>query len=166
MQFSAPTFAEKGKDLKERFCHNKLVKCKVKKVKLVMYIPGTEWSESLTGTEGNDEIVGFGGNDTLDGRGNTLYRSQQDILNGGTGADTFVLGAGATVYYLDDFYTRDSYALIEDYYNSDRDLIQLGGIESGYNFADIGGGVEISYYGDLIAFVAGVSSNELVFNVV
>lgn len=118
----------------------------------------------MYGTYGNDYLTGTSGNDIIDGLGDTYYYgSQQDTLVGGAGADTFVLGGGSIVYYLDDLnYPRDSFAVIQDYRSWEGDVIELGGIQSGYNFQDIGGGVEIFYYGDLISFMPNVNSSQLV----
>ena len=75
---------------------------------------GTRFNDILIGVEAPDVVVGLGGSDVLKGMGgnDTLIgvnavgknpgRNETDVLYGGTGADTFVLGDfNGGVYYLD-----------------------------------------------------------------
>ncbi len=75
---------------------------------------GTRFNDILIGVEAPDVVVGLGSSDVLRGMGgnDTLIgvnavgknpgRNETDVLYGGTGADTFVLGDfNGGVYYLD-----------------------------------------------------------------
>ena len=82
----------------------------------------TLWGTS-TGT-GNDTIIGGGGNDQIAGVRDPLLaptdlgRGQADVLTGGAGVDTFVLGDGRGVFYDDGMASNlgsSDYALITDF---------------------------------------------------
>jgi Ca2+-binding RTX toxin-like protein len=68
-------------------------------LKMVQII-GDQEDNILEGTTENDTILGLAGNDTLNGsEGNDILQGSSlttageiDILTGGTGSDTFVLG--------------------------------------------------------------------------
>ncbi len=117
---------------------------------------GNELDNLLTGTINNDLIDGFGGNDTLDGAGSTFDNNEIEILKGGFGADLFILGDSVDAYYLNPFgFGEDSFAIIEDFFASEGDRIQLFGNINDYTLENtFQGGVDILYKGDLIGNVA------------
>ncbi|NJL56565.1 hypothetical protein HC928_16395 [bacterium] len=85
-------------------------------------------------TEGNDFLWGKGGSDTLTGAVDDAGREDIDILLGGAGADTFVLGDEAQAFYDDGIaFTQGTadVALIVDF-NPEADTVQLHGDASNY----------------------------------
>ncbi|MDX2215457.1 MAG: calcium-binding protein [Oculatellaceae cyanobacterium bins.114] len=99
---------------------------------------GQAGSDRLVGNRGNDELLGGDGNDILIGTNNTNYGSGEfnnfprdiDILNGGVGADTFVLGEINTRFYSNA--QAGDYGLITDFNLGEGDRIQLQGIQARY----------------------------------
>lgn len=126
-------------------------------------IQGLDGADVLIGMEGNDNLNGGNNNDLLIGTNPELTNpgfGEIDILNGGEGADTFVLGGRSTAYYLGNG-SRD-YALIKDLTQDDTvQLHQVKGSQS-YTFTMetlLGhSGTAISLGDDLIAFVEGVTA--------
>jgi regulation of enolase protein 1 (concanavalin A-like superfamily) len=94
-------------------------------------IAGTSGSDSLQGTNGNDIMVGVDSKDATPGQG------ELDSLTGGTGADIFVLGDTAKVYYNDGVESNaglGDYALITDFDSTNaQDIIQLHGSSTNYS---------------------------------
>jgi Tol biopolymer transport system component len=84
---------------------------------------GSQSNDSLVGGVGNDTLLGGDGNDLVDGSG---YWRDLDILSGGNGADTFVLGS-QRVYYL-----ASGYATLTDFSSIQGDKIQVKGNSSQY----------------------------------
>jgi Ca2+-binding RTX toxin-like protein len=107
---------------------------------------GYDGEDFLIGGRGSDFLVGETGNDTLHGYGFSTY--EYDILSGGTGADTFVLGGNSGT-----FYEGNGYATITDFNWLEGDKIQVYGSSNDYSLSNFGDGVDIYYQGDLIAFV-------------
>ena len=86
----------------------------------------------MVGGFGNDTLVGGDGTDYLNGYGNTISSiAQKDTLWGGTGADKFVLGTSAGVFYKDTG-SIEGYATIKDFSRSQGDKIQVRGSISQY----------------------------------
>src|SRR4028118_551885 len=144
-------------------------------------IIGDQENNILEGTTENDTILGLAGNDTLNGsEGNDILQGSSlttvgeiDILTGGTGSDTFVLGTPARVFYDDGNNTTDGtsdYALITDF-NPNVDVIQLGWSKDNYILKAVpeglpdGTGIFLDKPGDepdeLIAIVQGVTGLDL-----
>ncbi|HEY9616682.1 MAG TPA: calcium-binding protein [Microcoleaceae cyanobacterium] len=74
---------------------------------------GVEGDDILDGGLGNDTLYGGNGNDRLNGYGTLISNNEQfDVLIGGGGSDTFVLGSATGVYYNE---TGDGYATITDW---------------------------------------------------
>lgn len=106
-------------------------------------IVGTADGEFLAGTDGDDSIVGLGGSDNIaagigddtlsgvdakDNRGT----GEIDLLIGGPGADTFVLGDGEGAYYLDPVRTDfgfTSFAIVDDFSAGTDSVILSGSTE-------------------------------------
>ena len=147
----------------------------------MVQIIGDPEDNILEGTTENDTILGLAGNDTLNGsEGNDILQGSSlttageiDILTGGTGADTFVLGTPARVFYDDGDDTTDGtgdYALITDF-NPNVDVIQLGWSKDNYILKAVpeglpdGTGIFLDKPGDepdeLIAIVQGVTGLDL-----
>lgn len=101
-------------------------------------------SDTLSGDAGNDTLLGAGGNDTLVGAAN-LGRGEIDLLVGGAGRDTFVVGVRGQVLYDDGNNITDGdarnffdgidgtgdFARIVDF-RSTEDVIQLSGRANQY----------------------------------
>ncbi|MEC4818672.1 MAG: hypothetical protein SAK29_36165 [Scytonema sp. PMC 1069.18] len=60
-------------------------------------------NDTLYGRAGNDSLSGGAGNDYLDGYGSLI---DKDVLSGGSGYDTFVLGSSSGAYYQLSGYAR------------------------------------------------------------
>ncbi|PPS45629.1 M10 family metallopeptidase C-terminal domain-containing protein [Chroococcidiopsis sp. TS-821] len=94
---------------------------------------GNSVANNLSGRNGNDYLFGGGGSDTLNGgAGNDVLfgfggSTEFDVLTGGTGTDTFVLGDTSNV-----FYRGDGYALITDF-DWQYDYIQVRGTSNQYS---------------------------------
>lgn len=134
----------------------------------------------FTGSSGNDEITGFGQNTSLVGVGLTVVANspnqdvvitsqgtgQVDVLVGGTGGDTFVLGTGISFAnsVIQPFYIgngNEDYAVIRNF-EPGKDRIQLGGNPSEYTFQASDGNLNIFRNpGDLVGIVEGVTNIEV-----
>lgn len=124
------------------------------------YIDGLGGNDSLNGWSGNDTLVGsFGsdvlrggwGNDVLVGSNPSVWNSgsgEYDILFGGAGADTFVLGDAFEAYYQ-----GSGFVTIKDFNWAEGDKIQVFGSLSDYSLNRFGNGLDIFYQGDLICYV-------------
>jgi Ca2+-binding RTX toxin-like protein len=128
---------------------------------------GGEGNDSLVGNEGNDNLYGGAGNDTIIGvNANSLTpgKGEIDYLSGGTGADKFILGDSASVYYDDRDTTTSSndYAYIYDF-NASEDIIQLQGPKSNYRID--GANLYLDKTGsepdELIAYIQGTNNLNL-----
>lgn len=134
-------------------------------------------NDYLFGGPGQDTLTGGAGDDYLDGAFNgikdfnyTNSVDNVDILTGGAGHDTFVLGNSSGSYY-ENLSGRIGFATITDFNTAD-DYIQLSGISEQYSlssgtFGNYGFGTFIyantnsgQTTSDLIAFVQGVSDLE------
>jgi hypothetical protein len=143
------------------------------------FLIGTDGWDEIKGFNGNDRIVGLEGNDALyGGRGSdTLIGvnpyacnpgyGEIDILDGGNGRDTFVLGDFRQAYYKGK--GLQDYALIKDF--STQDTIQLHGNRCLYELSEtysLGGKSGTSIFlkdtYELIGFVEGVTGLSLASN--
>lgn len=119
---------------------------------------GNAGNDTLYGEAGNDYLNGGAGNDYLDGYA-SFNRADFDTLEGGTGADTFVLGNTRQGM----FYLGDGQATIVDY-NFRDDYIQLRGNASQYRLTREGNDTLIQTTSrDTLAIVKNVT--DLSFNV-
>ncbi|MGB3236801.1 MAG: calcium-binding protein [Geitlerinemataceae cyanobacterium] len=134
-------------------------------------LKGEDDNDFLRGESGEDTLIGGMGSDILDGlRGNDVLigvdsdnpgLNEFDILSGGRGEDTFVLGDDVQSYYLGD--GAFGFALITDFdLKGEADKIQVFGTASDYTFNNFNGNTEISQGGDLIAVVENASIMEVV----
>lgn len=84
---------------------------------------GEAGDDLLYGGTGTDTLYGGAGNDRLDGGGVAFNSAEYDVLNGGLGNDTFVLGQSGV-----NRYRGLGYATIEDfgYVTGNTDKIQIG----------------------------------------
>jgi subtilisin family serine protease len=130
------------------------------------------------GTNGSDTVAGTSGADTIFGvlqSGGDLGRSEVDVLTGGGGADTFVLGDARGRFYDDGRSVNagtSDYARITDFNSAEGDKLQLAGSAGDYlqHVTTIGGVTGLGIYFDtnnnnvwgtrdeLIAFLPGKSS--------
>jgi hypothetical protein len=91
-------------------------------------VNGGAGDDLLFGGIGSDRLMGEDGNDRLDGfYGSGSTANQQDFLNGGTGADVFVLGTTGNPYYR-----GLGFAVVEDFSLASGDRLQLAGKSSDY----------------------------------
>lgn len=127
-------------------------------------IYGRLGDDVLTGSSGNDTLFGQNGDDLLNGTdsiANGLL--EKDILIGGKGADTFILGDEKGAYYSQT-QLKDQ-AFIKDFSVAE-DRILLHGRADSYQFNSVHNGVEILFEGDRIALLHGIqgfpSSSEAV----
>ena len=119
---------------------------------------GNAGNDTLYGEAGNDYLNGGAGNDYLDGYA-SFNSPDFDTLEGGLGADTFVLGNRSQGM----FYQGNGQATIADY-NFRDDYIQLRGNSSQYRLTRQGNDTLIQTTGgDTLAIVKNVT--DLSFNV-
>lgn len=119
---------------------------------------GNGGNDTLYGEAGNDYLNGGAGNDYLDGYA-SFNSPDFDTLEGGAGADTFVLGNTRQGM----FYQGNGQATIADY-NFRDDYIQLRGNSSQYRLTRQGNDTLIQTTGgDTLALVKNVT--DLSFNV-
>ncbi|MEO0771112.1 MAG: calcium-binding protein, partial [Cyanobacteria bacterium J06649_4] len=116
-------------------------------------------NDALYGGAGNDTLEGGAGNDVLDGTDAiAACYFEKDILGGGLGRDTFVLGSAAQAYYVG---ASDlDFATIKDF-NSAVDVIQLHGSASDYQQQQQTGRLHLSYGDELIAIFENVTTIDL-----
>lgn len=133
-------------------------------------IKGFNGKDYIVGLEGNDALYGGNGSDTLIGVNpytcNPGY-GEIDILDGGNGRDTFVLGDFRQAYYKGK--GLQDYAIIKDF--STQDTIQLHGNRCLYELSEtysLGGKSGTSIFlkdtHELIGFVEGVTGLNLANN--
>ncbi|MDZ8227241.1 MULTISPECIES: calcium-binding protein [unclassified Nostoc] len=140
---------------------------------------GEDGDDSLQGGPGNDVLNGGAGNDILIGvyPGSLLPPGvgETDSLTGGTGADTFVLGDAANIFYDDNNSTNTGFAdfaTITDF-DSSQDKIQLKGTPQDYRLQVAGSNTRIfsqqpGQVNELIGIVQGknnlrLSSDDFLF---
>ncbi|GAB4383806.1 MAG: hypothetical protein Kow00121_46300 [Elainellaceae cyanobacterium] len=143
-------------------------------------IAGNEQANVLKGWAGNDEILGRGGNDAIvggsgsdslnGGHGNDTLNGygsdpvyEHDMLTGGDGQDTFVIGHSFSIY------RSNSFATITDFSHGDK--ISLRGSSHNYRLeTDRNGGTTIyfggtgSSYENPIAYVKNATNLSLANN--
>ena len=88
------------------------------------FLMGEDGNDSLEGSSGDDILEGGAGNDILSGT-DAFRTIDQDILTGGAGVDTFVLGNA-----LGTFYERSGFATITDFEAGER--IRVSGSVGNY----------------------------------
>ena len=119
------------------------------------YLDGENGNDELIGENGNDELIGGNGNDTLTGSMPSESDSgfeELDTLTGGNSADTFVLGNSVEAFYNNDGF--GGYAQITDFDWAEGDKFQVFGSLDDYTVSEFGGGMDIYYQNDLIAWVS------------
>ncbi len=119
-------------------------------------IYGGYGKDTLYGGSGADYLNGGAGNDYLNGYDfDTNSEFEFDTLEGGTGADTFVLGEGFA-FYVD---SGEESATITDFNRTQGDKIQVFGSASDYSLEQNSfGGTDIYYQGNTIAVVETVTN--------
>ena len=111
-------------------------------------IEGKGSSETIIGGLGNDIVDGKAGNDILLGASTEEGggRKEKDILTGGKGKNTFVLGSDSGILYDDGKKGsgKKDYATITDF-DPKSDKLQLHGASSDYHYKDNEENGEIYY---------------------
>ncbi|NEO38632.1 MAG: hypothetical protein F6J90_20765 [Moorea sp. SIOASIH] len=126
---------------------------------------GGEGDDILYGGEGNDTLRGGEGNDTLKGTDViSAGANTDDLLEGGAGADLFVLGDVHQAYYIEP--GKNDCAIIEDFNPGEGDVIQLHGSIDDYETKQVNGGIELLYIksdgsSDMVAFLKNTTSVDL-----
>ena len=111
---------------------------------------GGTGSDILVGDNGSDVLIGVNRNTTTPGIG------EIDVLTGGLGADSFVLGDENQVYYL-----GDGIANITDFNRGEGDKIIVHGQASDYSLNLVEGELEITYQGTPIGVISNTSEIDL-----
>jgi Ca2+-binding RTX toxin-like protein len=111
---------------------------------VVSVLTGNSQDNLIVGNILNDNILGEGGNDTLTGT-SALGSGEIDTFTGGTGADLFMLGNSASVFY-DNLPGAGDYAYIRDFSVEQGDKLQLHG--GATYFFDAGAGSQSLLYRD------------------
>ncbi|WP_353932785.1 Calx-beta domain-containing protein [Okeanomitos corallinicola TIOX110] len=112
-------------------------------------IYGGDGNDTISGGAGDDNVYGEEGNDTLTGVDPTSInpgRGERDYLEGGIGADRFILGDATWIGYDDGNSTTNGnsdYAEIEDFNPTEGDVIQLQGTSSNYLLTVVGADTQI-----------------------
>jgi len=124
-------------------------------------IYGKQGSDTVTGTAGPDKIWG------VSAATSDLGRGAVDVLTGGGGGDTFVLGDGRGRFYDDGWgfsAGTGDYARITDFNSAEGDKIQLAGAASRWlqHVVTIGGTQGLGIYYDSNGGGTWNSSDELV----
>lgn len=134
---------------------------------------GGAGNDTLQGGPGNDQLVGGSGNDVLIG----VFPASPippglgeiDTLTGGTGADRFILGDTANVFYDDNNTTNPGFgdlATVRDF-NSNGDTIELKGPPEDYLLQSVAGNTRIfvdkpgAEQDEIIGIVQGASTLRL-----
>ncbi len=121
--------------------------------------PSFEDNDYMVGGRGNDRLEGGIGDDRLEGSDEiALGAFEKDILVGGTGSDTFVLGSAAQSYYTSDF--GSDYARIKDF-DAAVDVLQLHGSADRYVQWSHNGDLRLHDGQDLIAVIENVTEVNL-----
>ena len=131
---------------------------------------GGKGDDILYGGEGNDTLRGGKGNDTLKGTDViSAGANTDDFLEGGLGADVFVLGDVHQAYYIEP--GKNDCAIIEDFNPGEGDVIQLhGSIDDYYTkqIKKINGETEIELFykksdgsSDMVAVLKNTTSVDL-----
>ncbi len=126
--------------------------------------------DPLIGSTGNDNLVGSDGSDSLIAvnAATNAGIGEIDILNGGAGADRFVIGDASKVFYDDGVISssgQSDHAAIADF-NKLEDQIVLHGSASSYQLGELATGTGLYYAAgqttnELIGIVQGVSPTQL-----
>ena len=93
---------------------------------------GNSGANTITGNARNNYLRGEGGNDSLNGGGGA---GEIDRLNGGPGADSFILGDGSVRFHDDGSPAGpglNGFAIIEDFTPSQADRLRLAGHAAEY----------------------------------
>ena len=130
-------------------------------------------SATFVGSRSNDFITGAGTGTAefvgvevgIDRNGNRQYESfgtnEFDILTGGPGIDTFVLGVPATAGNVTPtpLYLGNGQATIRNFDANDFIQLQGNSLSDGYSLTPVGGNLSIQRFGDVIGEIEGRANN-------
>ncbi|MGB5710888.1 MAG: hypothetical protein WBM44_08245, partial [Waterburya sp.] len=103
------------------------------------------------GNGGHDNIYGGAGDDVINGTDEIVAGYlERDVLEGGAGADTFILGDVNQAYYATG--GSQDYAVIKDF-TPGVDTIQLYGVAGDYQQQQQGDDIHLSRNEDLVAIL-------------
>jgi Ca2+-binding RTX toxin-like protein len=105
---------------------------------------GDKGNDQLQGNEGDDILIGVEVNPQLMEELNDPGIGEIDLLEGGTGADKFILGNRDHVFYQGA--ESSDYADILDFNPSEGDQIRLNGSRANYSFKPQGDDVHVHYH--------------------
>ncbi|ELS00659.1 putative calcium-binding protein [Xenococcus sp. PCC 7305] len=109
------------------------------------------YNDNIFGNGGHDIIKGGAGDDVINGTdGIVAGRLERDTLEGGAGADKFILGDGTKAFYATG--GAQDYVVIQDF-NSSEDTVQLFGVAGDYQKIQQGNNIHITRNGDLVAIL-------------
>ena len=98
---------------------------------------GAGGNDVLIGSYGSDKLDGGAGNDTLDGRGDSGHQFFEcDVLTGGDGSDTYVLGDENGAYYSKSFIFDK--AIVKDFTQGEDTLVLHGSADQYKTFSFFG----------------------------
>ncbi|NEP51693.1 MAG: hypothetical protein F6K65_24015 [Moorea sp. SIO3C2] len=124
---------------------------------------GGDGDDILNGGKGDDSLYGGEGNDTLNATDPTSAGANtQDFLQGGAGADRFVLGDVNQAYYTAAGW--HDCVLIEDFNTAEGDVIQLHGSIGDYQTQQDNGDTKLLYQNDIVALLENTTSVDFTSN--
>lgn len=119
---------------------------------------GGRGDDVLFGGRGNDTLVGGLGDDILTGVGDKKGFGEMDILQGGPGADIYVLGDRKQAFYLGN--GGADFADVRGF-DFQEDKLRLFGSVGDYTFGSSGSNaITISFGGDIVGIIRGVNNTE------
>ncbi|ELS05348.1 putative calcium-binding protein [Xenococcus sp. PCC 7305] len=108
-------------------------------------------NDNIFGNGGHDIIRGGAGNDVINGTdGIVAGYLEKDTLEGGAGADKFILGDENQAFYATD--GAQDYAVIQDF-NASEDIVQLNGVAGDYQQTQQGNDLHLTRNGDLVVIL-------------
>ena len=118
-----------------------------------------EGNDNITGNGGHDVIHGGAGDDVINGTDQIVAGYlERDVLNGGDGADMFILGDETQAYYA--LGGAQDYAVIQDF-KYGLDNLQLHGTAADYQPVQQGNDVHLARNNDLVAILENTNTLDI-----